>query len=393
MKNNKNVLTTDNLLLFSIALIPFSNQFVNMRGILTFFQYLPFIIIIFIFLLSKKKIYSNMNLKIIFFLFASAFTISPILGLTIFKYDPIGNLFYIILFLIFIAAIYILVSYVNMYNFKNVFNMILIGNSILLLYNLATHIFEIQVEDYLWILNRIRENRPSFGYSHPNTAGMYLFLEIILLSFGYKLNLKFKAVYPAIIIIMLVFLLATGSRTAVLSTLLFFILALYSRIISYVNIRLRVAILFSIISPIIFIYLLQFNYNDFFNSTSGRSSSIVQNIDILSQNNGLIFGIAPINVSKLRYVIDGLTFSDNWYVTNVIQFGLIGIIIFICNIFIIFVFLMKQKITGSMILLWVLLFYSGAENVMFIPGVLISWVVWTLILTSIKIRMEKEVLV
>ncbi|GMK41166.1 hypothetical protein PCCS19_42220 [Paenibacillus sp. CCS19] len=95
--------------------------------------------------------------------------------------------------------------------------------------------------------------------------------------------------------------------------------------------------------------------------------------------------MAPVNASGLG-VIEGLTYSDNWYVTHLIQFGIVGMAIFVFNIILVTFYSLKHHQYKVISLLIVLLFYSGAENVMFLPGVLISWVFWVVIFTNLKIK-------
>ncbi|MEA3573930.1 hypothetical protein [Peribacillus frigoritolerans] len=384
----KFTLTYNNVMLFLVAMVPFTNQLFNTISKLSYIQYTPYICIIIIFLFSKERFNINNKLKGVFILFVGIYTISPILGLTLFKYNSVKNLSYIMLFLIFILSLSIIVSFINMNNYKTVLQIILIGNSILLIYNLLLNLNEINMENFKWLISGERESRANLGFLHPNTAGMFLFIEIILLYYIYKLKIGFAYIWIPSIFILLIFLLATGSRTALLSTILFFILNLYSKVMSKINVKLQLSVFFGVILPVLTLSLLNFNFNDFVDSASGRGTALAQNLNVLNQHNSFFFGIAPVNVSDLKILIIGLTFSDNWYITHLIQFGFIGMVLFITNILIVIINAVKQNNHIILTLLMVLLFYSAAENVMFIPGVLVSWVVWILILFNMKINME-----
>ncbi|MGO4108862.1 hypothetical protein [Paenibacillus sp. YAF4_2] len=376
------------LMLILIVLVPFSNQLVNASNKLSNLQYLAFMLMILIFaFINKEKLKINIQHRVIFSVFASVYTIPTIIGLTIFKYDPLKNLYYILLYLIYIISLAILVSFINSDNKNVVIQMILIGNSLVLVFNLLVNLNELNADNFNWLTGGERGSRANFGFSHPNTAGMYLFLEIMLIYYMQKMKIGNKYVWSSLIVILTIFLLATGSRTAVLGMLLFFLLKLYSSIVAKLNVKLLLAILLCLIFPLLIIYLLQFNFTKFLEEASGRGTNLTQNLSVLFDQNAFIFGIAPINTSNLR-LIEGLTFSDNWYVTHLIQFGFIGLILFVMNIlFIISISLKKRKGIENLnifTLLCVLLFYSGAENVMFSPGVLLSWVFWTLILFNLK---------
>jgi|GEM_PF-1737095 len=379
-------LSKSNSMLFLIACVPFFNQLVNMNGNFPYIQYMPYILMIIAFIYARAPIDISSEGKVILFIFVGVYTISPIVGQTIYKYDPVKNLIYIFLFLIFILSLSAAVSYIQYDNYRTVLTMILIGNSLLLVYNLLTHLNQINIENYNWILTGDRDSRARFGFMHPNTAGMFLFLEIMLIHYLQRLGYGNRSVWGAAIGVLLLFLFATGSRTAVISTILFFVFHWYAAAVSRIDRKLQLSIFFGVIVPGIILYLYRFNIADFFDEASGRSSNLVQNINVLVQHNAVVFGIAPINVSDLKVLIDGLTFSDNWYVTHLIQFGLIGMALFIFNVFMIMIVSIRQGKLSIITLLIILLFYSGAENVMFIPGVLISWVMWIMIMSKLKIK-------
>ncbi|GFN29858.1 hypothetical protein [Paenibacillus xylaniclasticus] len=379
-------LSKSKVMLVLLACVPFFNQLVNMIPGLSYVQYVPYILMVAAFLLDRAPIDMSREGKVILFLLVGVYTISPIIGQTIYKYDPIKNLVYILLFMIFILSLSTAVSYIKYENYKTVLKTILLGNSILLIMNLLTNMNEINIDNYSWILAGERNSRANFGFSHPNTAGMFLFLEIILIYYVNKLGCGRWYVWTVLIGLLLPFLLATGSRTAVIGTILFFLLSLYSSVLSKANPLIQLAVFFGVIVPGFIVMLYQFNLEAFFNEASGRNSNLVHNLNILKEHDAVVFGIAPVNVSDLKTMIDGLTFSDNWYVTHLIQFGLVGMALFVFSLFMVLFVSIRQKRLGIVTLLIILLFYSGAENVMFIPGVLISWVMWILIFTKLKIK-------
>ncbi|WP_317971431.1 hypothetical protein [Paenibacillus sp. CCS19] len=254
-----------NYMMLLIAAVPFSNQLINIKDInLPYVQYIPFIGMVLLFIFCREMFDKREPFQLIFILFTCVYTISPFIGLTVFNYSSVQNLVYIILFLIFIAAIRGTISFVNQANYKKVILAMFVGNSLILVYNMLTNLNQINSQNYSWLTTGIREARGNIGFSHPNTAGMFFFLELILVFYLYKLKYINKTVLFLSILVFSVFLLATGSRTAVYSTVLFLIINMYLYMASKIHVKLQLSILFGILLPFLTMFLLRFNYSSFF---------------------------------------------------------------------------------------------------------------------------------
>ncbi|MED4047506.1 hypothetical protein [Priestia megaterium] len=347
-----------------------------------FLLYVPYLTINLLFILLKRKLNVNPFMQVVFILLFVTYIITPILGLTIFKYDPLNNLFYISLYVIFIFSILVVVSFINKQNYQSVILALLLGNSVLLIINIIVNISDINLVNLKWVFGEDRESRAYFGFSHPNTAGMYIFIEILLLSLWRKYNNKIIFLFNVFLFFILVL---TGSRTAILALVLFILLELYAKLKIKWNLYLSAAFTWGIVLPLLILLLKDIDFGSFFKNISGRDVAAVQNIQVLLSTNNAIFGIAPVNVSNLKS-INGLTYSDNWYITHTIQFGIVSLLLFMFNLFILFLESIRHRNKLSINLLLLIIFYSFAENVMFVPGVLMSCIVWILILSQINLN-------
>lgn len=71
--------------------------------------------------------------------------------------------------------------------------------------------------------------------------------------------------------------------------------------------------------------------------------------------------------------------SDNWYITAMLMYGIIGVIIMLFNVFYIVINSIKMKNYFIVNLIITFIIYSTMENVLFVPGALISMLFWGLI--------------
>ena len=152
-----------------VAIIPFINQLYNLGLNIEKLIYIPFIGIILCFLSMKKNksdLIVNLEIKFsngagfVFICMILSYILSPIIGLTLFKFNPISNIMYISLFIIFIFALIILHTTINTeqkyyYTLKS----LLCGNSIVLIFNLLRNITDISDINFSTILTSNRETR------------------------------------------------------------------------------------------------------------------------------------------------------------------------------------------------------------------------------------------
>ena len=107
-------------------------------------------------------------------------------------------------------------------------------------------------------------------------------------------------------------------------------------------------------------------------------------------SNRLITGFGPISISSISRTLP-IKITDTWYITHILSFGLISLILISVNIaysLILFSKNLNDKNGYIVPLILVLLFYSLAENVLFVPGTLISWVFWMIIYLELKFMKE-----
>ena len=254
-------MTYEKLIFISIFLIPFTNQLSNVYPQFNFLLYVPYLTINLLFILLKRKLNVNPFMQVVFILLFVTYIITPILGLTIFKYDPLNNLFYISLYVIFIFSILVVVSFINKQNYQSVILALLLGNSVLLIINIIVNISDINLVNLKWLFGEDRESRAYFGFAHPNTAGMYIFIEILLLSLWRKYNNKIIFLFNIFLFFILVL---TGSRTAILALVLFILLEMYAKLKVKWNLYLSAAFTWGIVLPLLILLLKDIDFGSFF---------------------------------------------------------------------------------------------------------------------------------
>lgn len=377
------------IMMILIMLIPMINQINNMGIRLGNAIYFPFIMIILVTIISKegrKNLFSKNNFKIrnIAMIMSLAYLVAPILGLTIFKYTPKDNIVYVVLFIIFILNLYIVGTII--YGYKEYILFIkysLLGNSILLIYNLGININELMNIDFSTILTTNRITRAAFGFLHPNTTAMYILIQIILV-YLYLIKIKKKSKKGLILIsILSIFLIGTGSRTANISMVLFIVLLLYLKFINNFNKWIRATITIASIIVLFLVLVYKVDISNILAASSGRDRAFFYNMNIIINNNSLLTGIAPASIEEINKIFF-LDFADNWFIVQIIQFGIIGLFIISGLLLKLLYRFMKMKNNIAIILIIVMLFYSIAERVLLVPGVTLSWVFWSLLFINLR---------
>ncbi|MGG7058143.1 hypothetical protein ACQPUZ_07580 [Clostridium tertium] len=379
------------ILIFSMLIILF-NQ-LNNTGLLALgnFMYAPFIGIILTFILYKYKGYNtylNTNKdklkEIIAFFMILAYSISPVLALKVFKYTPAENITYISLFYMFIFTLVIISKSINTENkYKLFLTYSLIGNSAILIVNLIVNINQITYVDFTTILAVDRGIRANFHMSHPNTAAMYILIEILLIYLIFMKNKKKKLIPLASIGVLSIFMISTGSRTANLCILMFITLQFYTNIIKNLNKYIKMSVIMFTITIIFILIFYKIDFVGIISETSGRDRAFMNNIEAIKIYGDMFFGIAPTSIMILNEYCF-LDFADNWYIVQLIQFGFVGLFIMIYTLMLILVRFIKNKNMICFNLVLVLLLYSTAERVLFVPGVTLSYMIWALIFTNLN---------
>lgn len=376
--------TQNKLSLFFIMVIPFWYQLsaiISLGSLL----YLPYILIILSVLINFKCYKFNKKLLHLLIVLIIAYIIVPLIFYLINKSSFI-NISYLILQIIFIFALFLSGNIINDGNFYGVIKGLLISNSLILFFNIVANIDEINMTHILSIFSETRINRASFSFPHPNMAAIYIFIEIIL--FYIYSRKKLKVINLIFIIIgLLCLLLATGSRTAIISIILFFILEIIKVILYKFEFLSRISIFFLVILPIFLFSILCFDFKEIISNTSGRDYYLSYNIAYLIQTNKILYGIGIIPLTEISVYMPQLMITDNWYVSHIICYGFYSLLILIYAIIYLFYKLKKNLDAGNyyiLFLLIVLLFYCTAENVFFVPGVLMSFIFWLLFIYTVK---------
>ena len=297
------------------------------------------------------------------------------------------NIFYSMLNIIFLLAVVLTSAEIKKNEYKFILIGTLISNTIYLGYSIVKNFNQINLQSIQLVFNGNRKGRAYFDFSHPNFAAMFILVEIILIYIVFFKIYKNKKIGTFFIGFFIIPLLCTGSRTAFYSLILFVGLEIYVNIMEYVDKKIRIIVIILGSGILLFI----FSKLTFFllENSSGRNIALIDNIKLLIENGKLLTGFGPVQISRLKRVIIGLKVSDNWYMTQLIRYGLFGLIIMIiCVIYFIKKSnsLFEKKDKYSINLMIVLLFYSFAENVLFVPGVIVSWISWMIYFCQIELN-------
>jgi len=375
---------------FSAISIPLIFQIILRNGMSSSLMYIPYIIICLAFLFIKRKIkINNYTIKISIGIII-AYLFLPFLFLTITYNNFKTNIFYTILNVIFLFAIVLISAEIKKDEYKFILVGTLISNTIYLSYLIILNFNEINLQSIQLVFNGDRKGRANFQLGHPNFAAMFILVTLILIYIViYKIyNMKKSAIILSLLFV--IPLLATGSRTASYSLLLFYILEIYFYILKCCDERIKIILKLVCVLVIIYISYAYF-YEYFQENGSGRSGAIIKNIKVLIDNKRILYGFGPIQVSRLKKTIPELAISDNWYITEVIRYGIIGLGIMAYVVILLVKALLKckGKSNYAVSLLILLLFYSFTENVLFIPGVILSYVCWMIFSCELNLNTNK----
>lgn len=375
---------------FSAISIPLIFQIILKNGVSSYLMYIPYIIICIAFLFIKRKIKVNKSIVAISIGIVIVYLFLPFLFLTITYNNFKTNIFYSILNIVFLFAIIITSAEIKRNEYEFILRGTLISNTIYLSYLIIKNFYQINLQSIQLVFNGNRQGRADFQLGHPNIAAMFIVVNIILIYIViYKIyNMKKIAIMLSLSFV--IPLLSTGSRTASYSLLLFYVLELYWNKLKQCDEKIRIICTLIFISGVIYIlysYLLQY----FLENSSGRNVAIINNIEVLIKNKKILYGFGPIQISRLKRIISQLMISDNWYMTQLIRYGIIGlgIIVFILVLLVKNLFKCKYENRYGISLLIMLLFYSFAENVLFVPGVILPWVCWMIFFCEIRLNTIK----
>lgn len=375
-----------------ISIIPLLYQIVLGLDIISYLMYVPYILVIMLFLLFSKRFNISKNVLLVSLVLIITYLFLPFLFFTIGNYEFIKSLTYIVLYLIFIISLTLLTQCINL---QKVLNGMFISNSLGLIYFIGVNLHEINNLTIISFFTGDRINRASYGLGHPNTAAMFIFIEILLIYILFIKGSNKKKIGVFLCIGLMIPLISTGSRTAILSLFMFFILEIYLYINSIlVNKKIKYLFLLMIFFTVILIFVYKFDISNLIVNSSGRNIAINNNIKYLIENKLIFTGIGPIPISELVTKVPMLTITDTWYITHMICYGLLGLILIMLVIVYIFINLIRNssfKNSHTLSLLIVLLFYSCAENVLFVPGTILSVISWILFYKQLDINCKTRI--
>lgn len=190
--------------------------------------------------------------------------------------------------------------------------------------------------------------RAAFGFYHPNAAANIALCVIVLSSYLVCENKK-KAVYFIIDIFMMYIILATASRTALSTLILFLVLILYSRLLNIISNNGKRGLTAGLV--LIIIALILFNSENGVEGLfklSNRSYNFVYNVPVLVKSGRLWIGLGLIGSGEFYQLPQYNTFFvDNYFLYVLMSTGIIGLIFISCFMLFILKRLLNQSSNDS----------------------------------------------
>lgn len=370
-------ITSSKILEFFIYLFPLAFQFANISN-RSIYYYITYVSLALLFLFFERHhIFTKRILTMHVLIFAAQFLVPMLSGLF-----TLTTVFYCFFMLLLLFDSYIFGKVFNECKERNkMIRNLFIFNSIILVYEAINNIGAYNMVSFMTVFNNSRSNRAYFGFTHPNFAGAFMCAEVIL-GYIYAKSLTGKKKY-------LLFLFAafwvfsiclTGSRTALYSIIIFFgnELIIFISKNCFSKLKNLAYVMFFLIAIILLWEILGTNLST---NYSGRASLLVKNFQTVAESGRLLFGSGGQPTSQ---AVEGIDHSDNWYMTTIINTGIIGLSLYMFFIISSFLSVIKKsrniKNIPVISLILMISAYSLGENVLFIPGVELSWLVWSIIM-------------
>ena len=341
------------------------------------------------FIMIKKNRHLERNLYYMILVIIGVYLLIPLLS----RYAEFQTITYSMYILLFFLDSYI--CGITMSNSDDKISFLkgwLVSNSSILGMQLIKNKSGYSLSAFMTVFSGERHGRSYFGYSHPNFAGMFLIMETILIYLVIRGESRksYRILLSCIELGVLITICMTGSRGALYCTILFYSFE-FIRKLSDLFPRIKKITYFILI--IIFIYTCINMYGDsVIENSSGRYDLLWENFEFLNDSGTLLLGNGGLPISSK---ISGISFSDNWYMTTIINVGLFGFIFLIILFTVFFLNLLKKEndnISISILsIVLMLIAYSFSENMFFVPGVGISWLSWSLIMYKRYIFIDNEV--
>lgn len=357
-------------------------QVVNYTRVSSYFLYVPYIVVLALVIISGGEIELPTGYRFLLSGMALCYIVGPMLGRNI----NFSSYTYSALLMLFSLAS-IQMGQALSKDICNIKKMALIG-ALFLIFLVVSHLEAYNLSNIRVALGltgvRNTTLRASFGFWHPNAAGYMFATEIILLSFTLSLEERLykKIIEIFLIIVFCVSMLASGSRTAAVTVMVFFSIKIalkYTRAFT----RARVIVL-SLIFIVFSAYFITNNgLNNLIEASSGRNLAVGNVLQHLKRENKLIFGYGATRISEGGI---GITI-DNWYLNMLAYYGIFGLICMLGGVLLLVVNLYKiirlipnESVKENIISFIIMFFLYGlCENVIYVPGVTLCGVFWMVV--------------
>lgn len=386
---NRLTVSTSQLIWFLSISLPFQYQFVNSLELGNLPVYLTFgLICIFGIRNFLRRIPKNILYILILFLIV-------FLGIPTFAFRilDMNGLFFATGLVVFAMTTAIIGQYMAT-DYKRYIYGFTVANQMHLIYSSFNHIYEFNSRTILSVLYATDNHVYTFryrawlGFSHPNWIALFFLMQMILLFACTKICEKKRKKYLIILIFLnAIPLLCTGSRTAIINCILFFLInTVISSRHAYQR-KLRIYA-FGIFLFIVGVFALLSYTERIAEFSSGRVELV---IDRIAGVNSLWFGNRVNSTS-----VDVTNIIENYYVTHILRFGLLSLLIFLYAKYRFWFYGVKQMLNDSQ-LSWipvffiVMLVYGMGEAVVFNQAVSLSFLFLVVSWTSCFSAVHKNI--
>lgn len=394
----------EKIILVLVAIIPLMYQIVSLKGIeYRDIQYIPMLLLNLVLLsyFYKNKIKLKKQILIILWMLIMAVLIIPFVMSKVSETTFFENIKYIGYYINFIFTIILLSSFLKSDNYKKIIGSFLCGNTVILGINIIKNIKEISISNCIHNVShlfKLVDNKQIiyFGFNHPNIAALFIITEMFLLyklGHSYSNRNKYISIIMYLCIVILIMpLISTGSRTAIIGGIAFCIFNISfwclfkaKTFIKFIVLTVAIGLLSAKLGSINFTKMF------FAESMKMRLSEANELINYLIINNKILTGIGPVSNTLTYANTTGIENTlDNGYLAFGCQYGLIGLcLVLVALVYIFYINFNKRNNTNCSLIL-VFLVYSCEENILFIPRVLICLLVWIFIVYSDNYKINEN---
>ncbi|MCI1977988.1 MAG: O-antigen ligase family protein [Liquorilactobacillus nagelii] len=341
-------------------------------------RYLASILIIALFLVSKRKTtISKKELQFVFF-FGITFFVYPVIMILLNVYSRgkeniiINSMYYMLT----VACCFFIANFYKGTNEKEFFRDFgLVGFLFLITGTIVFKDISLNVPTLVNnMVSNVRSDRSYLGFTNPNQVAILVAVVITTIFFS-ELNKNTKLF---IIIFSSIILINTGSRTPLISfivaaLIINFIQFLKKKVSTFNGVLLKILVIDIIVGIFIYIIynLIGTNINFYYTLdtlSTNRISRQVATISWLFDTNNLFFGLGMFNTSFFNSQPDFLFLhTDSYYTYIIATMGVIGLLL---SVSLLIIAIQKASTVNSLTLLYIILFciiYSFFEATLFFP--------------------------